>query len=133
MKNMKWLVMVAGVLMAMSFNLMTREESTVALPYKLVEAFPSISINLPVELTSPDDNSNRIFVIAQGGVIHVFPNNAGVKKTGIFLDITKQLESGGEKGLLGLAFHPDYKRNGYFYVNYTRGKPLETVISRFKV
>ena len=60
------------------------------------------------------------------------PNKADVKKPSIFLDISNQVESGGEKGLLGLAFHPDYKNNGYFYVNYTSGDPLETVISRFK-
>jgi glucose/arabinose dehydrogenase len=41
--------------------------------------------------------------------------------------------SGGERGLLGLAFHPNFKQNGYFYVNYTRGNPLETAISRFQV
>ena len=51
----------------------------------------------------------------------------------MFLDIIKKVDSGGEKGLLGLAFHPEFKSNGYFYVNYTRSSPLETVISRFKI
>jgi glucose/arabinose dehydrogenase len=63
----------------------------------------------------------------------VFPNQAETKKAAVFLDITPQVVSGGERGLLGLAFHPNYKTNGYFYVNYTRGNPLETVVSRFKV
>lgn len=126
--------MVMGVLMVISFSSGTSHRSTIALPgFKLVEAFPSITINLPVELTSPNDNTNRVFVIAQAGVIYVFSNDADVKQTGIFLDISKQVESGGEKGLLGLAFHPDYTKNGYFYVNYTKGNPLETIISRFKV
>lgn len=101
--------------------------------YNLAVAFPALQFEQPVELTSPKDNTGRIFVIAQKGVIHVFPNNPEVKKTTVFLDISNQVESGGEKGLLGLAFHPDYKSNGYFYVNYTSGDPLETVISRFKV
>jgi glucose/arabinose dehydrogenase len=63
----------------------------------------------------------------------VFPNKADVKSAGEFLKINSKIVSGGERGLLGLAFHPGYKNNGYFYVNYTRGEPLETVISRFRV
>ena len=101
--------------------------------YDLALAFPDLEFDLPVELTAPDDNSDRIFVLAQKGIIYVFPDKAGVKKADVFLDIKRQVESGGEKGLLGLAFHPNYKSNGYFYVNYTRGNPLETVISRFHV
>lgn len=101
--------------------------------YNLSVAFPNLQFEQPVELTSPNDNTNRIFVIAQKGIIHVFSKNPDVKKSTVFLDIEKKVESGGEKGLLGLAFHPDYKTNGFFYVNYTRGNPLETVISRFKV
>jgi glucose/arabinose dehydrogenase len=99
----------------------------------LQEAFPAIKIDQPVEFVNPDDGTNRIFVIAQKGVIHVFPNTADVSQTQEFLNITKQVVSGGERGLLGLAFHPDFKNNGYFYVNYTRGEPLETAISRFQV
>ncbi len=101
--------------------------------YKLVEAFPNLEFDMPVELTSPADNTDRIFIIAQKGKIHVFSNNSDSKNSTVFLDIVKQVDSGGEKGLLGLAFHPNYKSNGFFYVNYTRGSPLETVISRFKV
>lgn len=101
--------------------------------YTLTEAFGNLSFDLPVELTSPEDGTDRIFVVEQKGVIKVFPNKADAKNATVFLDIEKKVESGGEKGLLGLAFHPDYKSNGYIYVNYTRGDPLETVISRFKV
>ena len=101
--------------------------------YNLVEAFPKLEFEQPVELTSPNDNTDRIFVIAQKGIIHVYPNKPDVNKAPVFLDISNQVESGGEKGLLGLAFHPDYKSNGFFYVNYTKGNPLETIISRFKV
>lgn len=101
--------------------------------YGLTLAYPNLEFDQPVELTSPQDGSDRIFVIAQKGKIHVFPNKAEVKEAPVFLDITDKVVSGGERGLLGLAFHPDYKKNGYFYVNYTRGNPLETAISRFKV
>src|SRR5438309_6271991 len=73
--------------------------------YSLSVAFPNVTFEQPVELTSPDDNTDRIFVIAQKGLIHVLPNRPDVKKSTVFLDITDKVESGGEKGLLGLAFH----------------------------
>ena len=75
----------------------------------------------------------------------VTPSDAGVKassgspvqqraETGVFLDISDRvLFDGGERGLLGLAFHPDFAENGYFYVNYNADNPNRTVISRFKV
>ena len=100
---------------------------------QLKVAFPNLTFEMPVEFVSPNDGTNRNFVIAQAGVIHVFPNNPGVKTTQKFLDIKKKVVSGGEQGLLGLAFHPNFKKNGYFYVNYTRGEDLETAISRFQV
>lgn len=101
--------------------------------YKLVSAFPALEFASPIELTSPDDNTDRVFVVGQKGVINVFQNKPDVKSSEVFMDITDRVVYGGERGLLGLAFHPNYKSNGYFYVNYTRGNPLETVISRFKV
>jgi glucose/arabinose dehydrogenase len=104
-----------------------------ATSYTLAEAFPKLTFDMPVELTSPDDGTDRIFVIEQKGVIQVFQNSGTVQKSTVFLDIVKQVHYGGEAGLLGLAFHPDYKKNGYFYLNYTAGNPLETIISRFKV
>lgn len=121
--------------LALACTLLLTEKLTKepAVEYNLVEAFPGLTFDMPVELTSPTDNTNRIFVIEQKGVIQVFDNNAGIKKSTVFLDIEKQASSGGEMGLLGLAFHPEYKTNGYFYINYTRRNPLETVISRFKI
>ena len=101
--------------------------------YRLDRAFPSLRFDMPVELTSPTDGTNRVFVVEQKGRILAFPNKETVKNAVVFLDIIRKVDSGGEKGLLGLAFHPDFKTNGYFFVNYTRSSPLETVISRFRV
>jgi glucose/arabinose dehydrogenase len=103
--------------------------------YTIVQAFPVLpAITKPVELTSPDDGTNRIFVVSQTGVIHQFGNNPSVSSKTIFLDISSKIVSNGEMGLLGLAFAPDYKTSGYFYVNYVRRNPaLETVIARYKV
>lgn len=101
--------------------------------YELREAFPGLTFDQPVEFINPGDGTNRIFVLAQEGIIHVFNNRRESKNTGEFLNLTNKVVSGGERGLLGLAFHPDFKRNGTFFINYTRGNPLETAISRFQV
>jgi len=97
-------------------------------------AFPLLTFTSPVGLTSANDGTNRIFVVEQGGVIKVFENADTVTSARIFLDFTDSVTSGGERGLLGLAFHPQYETNGYFYVNYTRQTDtLRTFISRFSV
>ncbi|NIJ53457.1 PQQ-dependent sugar dehydrogenase [Dyadobacter arcticus] len=95
-------------------------------------AFPALTFNRPVEIQQVAGDSTRFFVVEQEGVINVFSNNKSVATSQIFLDIKSKVQAGGERGLLGLAFHPDFKTNGYFFVNYTAGSPLKTVISRFK-
>jgi len=99
----------------------------------LQNAFPNLSFNSPVFLTPPCDNTNRIFVVEQAGRIKVFPNTQSSSTAKEFLNITDRVTSGGELGLLGLTFHPNYETNGYFYVNYTADNPLRTIISRFQV
>jgi glucose/arabinose dehydrogenase len=102
--------------------------------FTLQNAFPNLSFSSPLFLANADDNTNRIFVVEQAGRIKVFPNNQSASTAKEFLNITDRVVSGGEMGLLGLAFHPDYETNGYFYVNYTTDSPsLRTVISRFQV
>lgn len=101
--------------------------------YKLINAFTKLSFDNPLDLQHADDGTNRIFVVSQKGLIYVFKNTPSVKSAKIFLDIRDKITSGGELGLLGLVFHPDYKNNGYFYVNYTASDPLRTVIARYTV
>ncbi|HMG88534.1 MAG TPA: PQQ-dependent sugar dehydrogenase [Chryseolinea sp.] len=112
-----------------------RDRTSAATPaYQIVVAFPKLSFQRPVDLQHPGDNTNRIFVVDQPGEIHVFQNEATTSAKKLFLDIKSKVDdSGNEEGLLGLAFHPEYKSNGYFYVNYTASNPNRTVISRFKV
>ncbi|MFD1140424.1 PQQ-dependent sugar dehydrogenase [Larkinella insperata] len=107
-------------------------EPTAPVAVELQNAFPSLTFKQPVELTHANDGTNRLFLIEQEGKIRVFENNAATKTAETYLDIVTKVASGGEMGLLGLAFHPDFKQNGYFYVNYTKNNPRETVISRFK-
>ena len=106
----------------------------VTVAYQAVEAFPKLSFNSPVDFTHANDGSNRLFVVEQRGVIQSFENNSNTETKSVFLDVVGRVSSGGEMGLLGLAFHPDFKNNGFFFVNYTRNSPRrQTVISRFKV
>jgi glucose/arabinose dehydrogenase len=106
---------------------------SVSVSYQAVESFPKLSFNSPVDFTLANDGSNRLFVVEQRGVIQTFENNANAETKSVFLDLMGRVSSGGEMGLLGLAFHPDFKNNGLFFVNYTRNSPRrQTVISRFK-
>lgn len=96
------------------------------------DIFPALTFSQPVDLVQAPGDSSRFFVVEQGGVIKVFSNAENVSSSTTFLDIKSKIRSGGERGLLGLAFHPDFKTNGYFFVNYTSGTPLKTVIARYK-
>lgn len=110
------------------------DDPTVTAPatVQLENAFPGLRFTQPVELTHAGDGTNRLFVIEQEGRIRVFENSPTVKTADTYLDIVSKVASGGEMGLLGLAFHPDFKQNGYFFVNYTKNNPRETVIARYK-
>ncbi|QQS37601.1 MAG: PQQ-dependent sugar dehydrogenase [Ignavibacteriales bacterium] len=101
--------------------------------YQLQDAFPNLTFTNAVDFQNAGDGTDRIFIVEQAGVIRVFQNNPNATTTKVFLDITDRVSSGGEMGLLGLAFHPDYENNGYFYVNYTTSSPRNTKVSRFQV
>lgn len=96
------------------------------------EAFPALAFAAPVDIQIAPDGSKRIFVVEQEGTISVFQNTQDAQTSTTFLNIKSKVTSGGERGLLGLAFHPDFKTNGYFYVNYTTGSPLKSVIARYQ-
>ena len=136
----------AGVAMLLSFACQRTDQSasslvpdsvangsTDVLALKVVNAYPKLTFTAPVEYTHANDGTNRVFVVEQNGRIRVFDNNENASSAGTYLDIRNKVEYGGEMGLLGLAFHPKFKDNGFFYVNYTKANPLETVVSRFKV
>ncbi|MGH7311460.1 MAG: PQQ-dependent sugar dehydrogenase, partial [Candidatus Rokuibacteriota bacterium] len=74
--------------------------------------------------------TNRLFVVEQGGRILVL--QPGAPMATVFLDITARVLAGGERGLLGLAFHPDYASNRRFFVNYTSRPDGTTVIAEYQ-
>jgi glucose/arabinose dehydrogenase len=87
----------------------------------------------PVWVTSAGDGSGALYVVEQAGIVRVLkPGEKGPGR--IFLDIRDRVSSGGEMGLLGLAFHPEYPKKTLIYVNYThRERGITTRISEFKV
>ena len=87
-------------------------------------------LNRPVDVQSALDGSGRLFIIEKYGVIRVYENGQLLEQP--FLNIDDRVnDDSNEMGLLGLAFHPDYEQNGFFYVNYT-GTGGNTFISRFQ-
>jgi glucose/arabinose dehydrogenase len=102
---------------------------------QLQGAFPNLVFTNPIDLEYANDGTDRLFVVEQNGIIKLFQNSSSASSVKVFLDITDRVSTeSDEMGLLGLAFHPDYKNNGYFYVNYTILSPSRmTRISRFKV
>jgi len=100
-------------------------------------AFPDLAFDRPLVVTHAGDGTNRIFVVEQKGVIRVFENDQDAEESEVFLDIDEQCvyrDSKNEEGLLGLAFHPKYRENGYFYLYYTTADAdLTSVVTRFTV
>jgi glucose/arabinose dehydrogenase len=82
------------------------------------------------------DGTERLFVLEQPGSIKVINNDPSTTSVQTFLNITSIVDQDGgytEEGLLGLAFHPNFSENGYFYVNYTDYGPKRNVIARYTV
>ncbi len=86
----------------------------------------------PLYVTHAGDDSGRLFVVEQPGRIRIVRNGALIERP--FLDISRRVRSSDiEQGLLGLAFHPDYRNNGRYVVNYTRVPDAATVIAEYRV
>ena len=88
-------------------------------------------LDSPVYVTHALDNTNRLFILERPGRIQVL--QPGATQPTLFLDIAPRVLSGGERGLLGLAFHPQFILNGRFFVNYTRRPDGATVIAEYRV
>jgi len=116
--HIKWLTII--ILMVLSLNGIGQ-----VTPVVFAEGFSS-----PVSIAHADGD-DRLFVVERGGSIRIIHGDGTIEPTP-FLDISGFITTGGERGLLGLAFHPDYSENGFFFVNYT-DLDGNTVIARFTV
>src|SRR5688500_18177075 len=138
-----WVVLAFFFVTEISAALVRVPNSTLALPssppefgYSLANAFPTVSLNAPVCIVAPPGETNRLFILEQGGTIVVITNLAAPTRT-VFMSLT--VMSDGESGLLGMAFHPGYATNRYFYVFSSRnlttsqGSGRHQRISRFEI
>ena len=99
-------------------------------PLDPVVAFPHLdSMSNMVHLTHAGDGTGRLYVVLQKGMIVSLDPRVEAKEPSLFLDISDRVTYGGEQGLLGLAFDPDYASNGHFYVNYT--SKGHTILARY--
>jgi glucose/arabinose dehydrogenase len=85
----------------------------------------------PLGIAHAGDGSGRLFIVEQGGKIIIL--KSGAKLATPLLDISAKVSAGGERGLLGLAFPPNFAAKKHFYVNYTRAGDGASVVARYRV
>ena len=100
-------------------------------PAPWTNAYPGLVFDRPIAVAALPDGSDRLVVAEQQGRLVVFADDPGTTVATEFLDLRSRVQFGGEEGLLGLAFHPDYASNGWLYVYYSAGSPRRSVIARF--
>ena len=132
MKLVKMFAAIAATLLVPSTTVLAEAPKV-----EIVQAFPELRIARPIVVTHANDGSNRLFVASQIGKIYCFENKADVTEPNLYLDIeesVRYIDKENEEGLLGFAIHPDYKKNGQFFLFYTTtDEPHVSVISRFNV
>lgn len=104
-------------------------------PYQLVEI--ASGLTRPLYVTHAGDGSGRLFIVEQGGLIKIWQDGAVLDTP--FLDVSELISQEArsadytERGLLGLAFHPDFAANGQFFINYTERQNHGTIVARYTV
>lgn len=119
------------------FSLSVRAGSLLPPDVTLETVVPDGQLSQALAARHAGDGSGRLFIVEQGGVIRILDNTDTLLATP-FINLSGRLVAGGERGLLGLDFHPDYETNGLFYVNYSAGNASPfptgtTVVSEFQV
>jgi glucose/arabinose dehydrogenase len=89
-------------------------------------------LSSPVFLTAPTGDVGRLFIVEQGGLIRILNSLDGTPRATPFLDVSGLVVTGGEQGLLGMAFDPNYAANGRFYIHYTNTAG-DIVLARYGV
>jgi glucose/arabinose dehydrogenase len=88
------------------------------------------TVDSPTHVTVAPGDRTRVFIVEQGGRIRVVLRGRLLSRP--FLDITRLVRAGGEQGLLSVAFHPSYRRNGRFFVNYTDASRGDTRVVEYR-
>ncbi len=96
-----------------------------------VITFESIATGLsqPVDMVEENSAAKRLFIVEQGGTIRIINGSSFLTKP--FLNVSDLITAGGERGLLSLAFHPDYATNGYFFIWYNEKVNGDVTLARF--
>ncbi|HVR73361.1 MAG TPA: PQQ-dependent sugar dehydrogenase, partial [Planctomycetota bacterium] len=98
----------------------------------LVQAFPKLSLIGILAMEQAPGDSSMWYVARKPGYVYRFSNNDGVTSKSTVLTLTDRVQSASEGGLLGMAFHPQFRANGHLFLFYTRkGAPLISYLSRF--
>ena len=119
-------ILLPFVLSLMAASWLCAEVDESPIDVAIVPAFPNLEVPRPedtphfrpIVITHSGDGTNRIFLVSQQGGIYVMPNRQDVKTAKVYLDIETKVvyrDNKNEEGLLGLAFHPNYKSNGHFF------------------
>ncbi len=103
--------------------------STKAQPVLSLTPVITSGLNQPIQFVNAADGSNRIFIVQKGGTIRVYDGSFNFLST--FLTVTG-ITTAGERGLLSMAFHPNYANNGFFFVYYTNANG-DLEIARYSV
>jgi len=137
MNNMKTKFALVAFILSLHFLNCQTALAESSLGIEVEPAFGNLKIRLPVVLTHANDDTGRLWIASQLGVVHVLENQDEVKETKVFLDIEDKVvydPKENEKGFLGLTFHPHFKKNGELFVYYTaQENPHTSVLSRFRI
>ena len=119
------------LLIILSFVILTFDSTNAGAQTNITITLVAPNIVRPVAIANAGDGSGRLFFVQQGGQILVYD---GTQVLGTpFLDVSSLVSCCGERGLLGLAFHPNYRSNGYFFVFYTAAANGALTVVRYTV
>ena len=126
------ITLIAGLVMFM----VTMGNLNLKAQYLFQDTYAPNTFAYITECAAPTDNTNRLFVVQQRGLIYILNTAAPSTAKKLFIDLSDRVSSSGsELGCLGMAFHPNYSTNRYFYVSYTTtsGSTYNSVIARYQV
>lgn len=114
-----------------AWGLASRHEAPVAPSPIALSPVVTSDLRQPLFLTHNGDGSGRLFVVEQPGRVRILSKGRLLETP--FLDLSDSVSFGGERGLLGLAFHPAYRTNGRLFVNYSRASDGATIVAEHRV
>jgi glucose/arabinose dehydrogenase len=126
---MKKVVLSISLFLSLTFSAMIAAYGQTVPTIRLQPVLSGLSS--PVFVTNARDGSGRLFIIEQGGIIKVV--QPGTTTATEFLNVSSRISGGGERGLLGLAFHPQYSQNRRFFIYYTRAGDGAIQIAEYQV